>query len=167
MSGGTSAPQIPVSQPSDMPGRLAAAHAAARAATMVCVIDPDALLAEPALDAAVAALAVRNQHHLQSMSPEEQIEAAVTWRQLSLDVLTAVRAVVVDADDPSQPDPGAKGPGRAVIVLQDTGEDEVGIHVAFHPDLDDLGGDQVAGTPAQITAISLLEPLQADGPGAA
>lgn len=130
------------------------------------MIDPDALLAEPALDAAVAALAVRNQHHLQAMDPQEQAEAAATWRQLALDVLTAVRAVVVEADDPV-PAAQGEGPGRAVIVLQDTGQDEVGIHVAFHPDLDDLGGDQVAGTPAQITAISLLEQLGGEDPGAA
>lgn len=34
ISGGTSAPQIPVSQPSDMAYRLAAAHPGARVATM-------------------------------------------------------------------------------------------------------------------------------------
>lgn len=129
--------------------------------------DADDLLTDATLDAAVSALASRNAHHLQDMTPQEQAEAAGHWRALAMDVLVAVRATVAT--------PGAAtaagdegGPGRAVIVLEDAGEEEINVHVAFHPELQDMGGDQVAGTPAQITAVSMLDTLgdQTEGPEA-
>jgi hypothetical protein len=124
----------------------------------VSTYDADDLLTDAALTAAVSALASRNAHHLQDMTPAEQAEAAGHWRALAMDILVAVRATVTD------PEAGGVegeegGPGRAVIVLEDAGEEEINVHVAFHPELQDLGGDQVAGTPAQITAVSMLDTL--------
>lgn len=116
-------------------------------------MEPDDLLSDAAVNAAVGALAARNQHHLASMTPEEQQEALGHWRALAMDVLVAARA----ASGGEQPPPAEGGPGRAVIVLEDVGDEDVSVHVTFHPELEDLGGDQVAGTPAQITAVALLE----------
>lgn len=119
--------------------------------------DADDLLTDTALNAAVSALASRNAHHLQDMTPAEQQEAAGHWRALAMDVLVAVRSTVADQD--AAPSSLEGGPGRAVIVLEDAGEEEINVHVAFHPELQDMGGDQVAGTPAQITAVSMLDTL--------
>jgi hypothetical protein len=123
--------------------------------------DADDLLTDATLNAAVSALASRNAHHLQDMTPAEQAEAAGHWRALAMDVLVAVRATVTNPEIGTAPvDEG--GPGRAVIVLEDSGEEEINVHVAFHPELQDMGGDQVAGTPAQITAVSMLDTLGDD-----
>lgn len=122
-------------------------------------MEPDDLLSDAAVQAAVGALAARNQHHLAGMTPEEQQEALGHWRSLAMDVLVAARA----ATGPDAPPPAQGGPGRAVIVLEDAGEEDVAVHVTFHPELEDLGGDQVAGTPAQITAVAMLERLSDEG----
>lgn len=128
--------------------------------------DADDLLTDATLNAAVAALASRNAHHLQGMTPTEQAEAAGHWRSLAMDVLVAVRATVTSPELGGAP-PEEGGPGRAVIVLEDAGEEEINVHVAFHPELQDMGDDQVAGTPAQITAVSMLDTLgeETDGQG--
>ena len=55
-------------------------------------MDPDELLAGPAVEAAVAALAERNRHHLEQMSPEERDDALGHWRELAITVLTAARS---------------------------------------------------------------------------
>jgi hypothetical protein len=122
----------------------------------VTQIDADLLLGDAALDAAVGALASRNQHHLEQMAPAEQTDALMHWRELARDVLAAARAAVGENAGPS----GDGGPGRAVIVLEDAGEDDVAVHVAFHPELQDLGDGQLAGTPAQVTAVALLDSLE-------
>ncbi|WP_354698777.1 hypothetical protein DSM112329_04474 [Paraconexibacter sp. AEG42_29] len=123
--------------------------------------DADDLLSENALNAAVSALANRNAHHLQDMTPAEQQEAAGHWRALAIDVLVAVRATVTNPEIGPAINEG--GPGRAVIVLEDSGEEEINVHVAFHPELQQLGDDQVAGTPAQITAVSMIDTLGEEG----
>ena len=52
----------------------------------------------------------------------------------------------------------SEGRGRAVITLTDTGHgDEVDIAVEFVPQLEDLGDEQVGGTPAQLMALEILE----------
>ena len=48
--------------------------------------------------------------------------------------------------------------GRAVIVLEDAGEDEVAVHASFFPQLEDVGGE-VLVTPAQAAALELLEAM--------
>jgi hypothetical protein len=119
----------------------------------------DDLLSEAAVQAAVGALAARNQHHLAEMSPQEQQQALAHWRTLAMDVLVAARAATDSDDTPPVAPQG--GPGRAVIVLEDSGEEDVSVHVTFHPELEEVGEDQVAGTPAQITAVAMIEQLSA------
>jgi hypothetical protein len=117
---------------------------------------PDDLLGEAALQAAVAALAERNQHHLADMSEREQADAVGHWRELAMTVLTAARTA-----SGSEPGEGESG-GRAAIVLEDAGGDEITVHASFYPQLEDLGGGEVAATPAQATALELLEQLAGD-----
>jgi hypothetical protein len=123
-------------------------------------MDPDQLLADQTVDAAVGALAARNAHHLDDMNPEEREQAVSHWRALAVDVLTAARSTLpsegVEAEGTAAPEGSA---GRAVLVFEDAGDENVSIHAAFHPELEDLGDGQVAGTAAQITAMSVLQQL--------
>ncbi|HYF25734.1 MAG TPA: hypothetical protein VD931_08365 [Baekduia sp.] len=123
--------------------------------------DPDSLLAEATVAAAVDALATRNAHHLEQMTPEERADAEGHWRELALDVLTAARATIVDggADAEDAADQGPVQRGRAVIVLEDAGEEDVAVHATFHPELEEIGQDELAGTPAQIAAMGMLQQL--------
>jgi len=120
-------------------------------------MDPDDLLTGPAVEAAVAALAERNHHHLEQMEPDEKADALGHWRELAITVLTAARSAAgtgaVGSDD---------GHGRATIVLEDAGTEEVTVHATFWPEMQDLGGGEVAATPAQIAALELLEQLTGD-----
>ena len=119
---------------------------------------PEDLLADAPLDAAVAALAERNHHHLAQMSPNEREDAIAHWRQLAVAVLTAAGATLHDETDGADGD----GPGRAVIVLEDSGPEEIAIHATFFPQLQDLGGGEVGATPAQAAALELLEQISDD-----
>src|SRR5687768_10493154 len=114
---------------------------------------PEDLLAEAPLEAAVAALAERNHHHLAQMSDAEREDAIAHWRQLAVAVLTAAGAALNEE--------GGNGdlPGRAVIVLEDSGPEEIAIHASFFPQLEDLGGGEVGATPAQAAALELLEQI--------
>jgi hypothetical protein len=116
---------------------------------------PEDLLAEAPLEAAVAALAERNHHHLEQMSPAERQDAMSHWRQLAVAVLTAAGAAL--GDEPGD-EPGDV-PGRAVIVLEDSGPEEIAIHATFFPQLQDLGGGEVGATPAQAAALEMLEQI--------
>jgi hypothetical protein len=120
-------------------------------------MDPDDLLAGPAIDAAVAALAERNRHHLEQMQPDEQADALEHWRQLAITVLTAARSAT---GDETAADGHAHG--RATIVLEDSGGEEVTVHATFWPEMQDLGGGEVSATPAQIAALELLDQLAGD-----
>ena len=115
---------------------------------------PEELLAGAPLEAAVAALAERNHHHLAQMSDAEREDAIAHWRQLAVAVLTAAGAALHEGD-------GENGdlPGRAVIVLEDSGPEEIAIHASFFPQLEDLGGGEVGATPAQAAALELLEQI--------
>jgi hypothetical protein len=119
-------------------------------------IEADALLGARAVEAGVQALATRNQHHLASMAPDEQVEAATHWRELTVEVLSAARYAL--SGQSLAPEQG----GRAVIVLEDAGDDEVNVHVTFSPQLQELPDGMVAGTPAQVAAMSLLEAMTQD-----
>ena len=57
---------------------------------------------------------------------------------------------------------GGETGGRAAIMLEDAGGDEITVHASFYPQLEDLGGGEVAATPAQATALELLEQLAGD-----
>ena len=124
-------------------------------------MDPDDLLAGPAVEAAVAALAERNHHHLEQMSDTERADALEHWRELAITVLTAARSAAGTADtadaDPTHPH------GRATIVLEDAGGQEVTVHATFWPEMQDLGDGEIAATPAQVAALELLEQLTGDG----
>jgi hypothetical protein len=114
---------------------------------------PDDLLADAPLGAAVAALAERNAHHLAQMTDEERADAVTHWRDLAITVLTAAGGAVGQ-------DTEAPGPGRAVIVLEDSGEDEVAVHASFFPQLQQGAAEnEVVATPAQATALELLDNL--------
>jgi len=115
--------------------------------------EPDDLFGETAIQAAVAALTERNQHHLADMNEVEQSDAVEHWRELAMTVLTAARTATGPVSGEGQ------GGGRAAIVLEDAGGDEITVHASFYPQLEDLGDGEVAATPAQATALELLEQL--------
>ena len=119
-------------------------------------IETDALLGTRAVEAGVAALAGRNQHHLASMAAEEQVEAANHWRELAVEVLSAAREALSGGSGVPE------GAGRAVIVLEDSGGEEVNVHVTFAPQLEEMSDGSIAGTPAQLAAMSLLESIAGD-----
>lgn len=117
------------------------------------------LLGDAPLAAAIAALAERNRHHLEAMTEAERNDALGHWRELAVTVLTAATAASPDREAPAPDDEVA---GRAVIVLEDAGGDEVTVHASFFPQLEDLGGGEVAATPAQATALDLLNEMTGD-----
>lgn len=122
-------------------------------------IDPDQLLSEEALNAAVAALASRNAHHLAEMTPDEQQNALHHYRELGHDVLIAARATLeADGQVPSS----EEVPGRAVVVFEDAGEEDVTVHTAFYPQLVELNETEVRGTRAQIMALMLVSNLEVE-----
>jgi hypothetical protein len=121
------------------------------------VPNPDELLAEAPLTAAVAALAERNRHHLAQMTEEERADALSHWHDLAVAVLTAAGAAL-GGDRAGDADHAADPQGRAVIVLEDAGEDEVAVHASFFPQLEDVDGE-VLVTPAQAAALELLEAM--------
>jgi hypothetical protein len=116
-------------------------------------IETDALLGTRAVEAGVAALAGRNQHHLADMAAEEQVDAANHWRELAVEVLSAAREALSGGTGIPE------GAGRAVIVLEDSGGEEVNVHVTFAPQLEEMSDGSIAGTPAQLAAMSLLESI--------
>ena len=120
---------------------------------------PDDLLADAPLGAAVAALADRNRHHLAQMTEEERADALAHWHDLAVAVLTAAGAAL-GADNAAA---GGAAPGRAIIVLEDAGGDEVAVHASFFPQLEDRGGE-VMVTPAQAAALELLEAMTGEEP---
>ena len=113
----------------------------------------DDLLADAPLGAAVAALAERNRHHLEQMTDDERQDALRHWHDLAVAVLTAAGAALGGGELAN-----GDAQGRAVIVLEDAGEDEVAVHASFFPQLEDLGGE-VLVTPAQAAALELLEAM--------
>ena len=111
----------------------------------------DAILAEDSVAAGVAAMERIHGRHLADMTADEQADARDHWRRQVEEVLSAVRSVHAGPDAP--------GTGRAVITFADAGEERVDVSVTFQPDLEELGDGQVAGTPAQVLALSALEAL--------
>jgi hypothetical protein len=114
-------------------------------------IPADALLSEEGIMAGVAALESIHGRHLADMTADEQAEARDHWRRQVEQVLESVRQALTA--------PSAPGVGRAVISFTDAGDDRIDVSVAFQPDLEDMGDGQVAGTPAQVLALSALEAL--------
>ena len=114
-------------------------------------VDSTALLGPTVIEAAVGALAQRNQHHFEQMDESERAQAIETWRGIAGDVLAAAHQALFG---------GQPQPNRAILVFEDGGGEEIAVHASFTPQLQDMGEGQVAGSPAQITALSLLEGLQ-------
>src|SRR3954453_17718884 len=111
----------------------------------------DAILAEDSVAAGVAAMERIHGRHPADMTADEQATARDHWRRQVEEVLAAVRAVHAG--------PGAGGAGRAVITFAEAGEERVDVSVSFQPDLEELSDGQVAGTPAQVLALTALESL--------
>jgi hypothetical protein len=117
-------------------------------------LPPAAILSEESISAGVEALERIHGRHLADMTQDEQADARDHWRSQVEQVLSAVHDVNVS--------PTAPGTGRAVISFTDAGDDRIDVSVAFQPDLEDMGDGQVAGTPAQVLALSALEALGDD-----
>ena len=122
------------------------------------VPSPDDLLADAPIGAAVTALAERNRHHLEQMTEAERNDALSHWHDLAVTVLSAASAALGGEEDEAG---DGNGPGRAVIVLEDAGGDEVTVHASFFPQLEDLGGE-VLVTPAQAAALELLDAISGE-----
>jgi hypothetical protein len=117
------------------------------------VTTPEALLADAPLQAAVAALADRNQHHFAQMTEEERRDAVGHWHDLAVTVLTAAGAAL-DGGEAAAGQGG--GPGRAVLVFEDSGQDEIAVHATLYPQPEQQGEDMIV-TPAQAAALELLQ----------
>jgi hypothetical protein len=123
------------------------------------VTTPDALLSEAPLQAAVGALAERNRHHFEQMTEAERRDALGHWHDLAVTVLTAAGAALGDDDDADLGGPAAGG--RAVLVFEDAGEDEIAVHAALYPQ-PETQGDEMLVTPAQAAALELLQGMTGD-----
>jgi hypothetical protein len=121
---------------------------------------PDALLADAPIGAAVAALAERNAHHLAQMTEEEQRDALMHWRDLAVTVLTAAGAAL-ESEEP-EATPG----GRAVLVFEDSGQDEIAVHATLYPQPEQIGEEMMV-TPAQAAALELLQGMADENDGEA
>jgi hypothetical protein len=120
---------------------------------------PETLLADAPLQAAVAALADRNQHHFAQMSEEERRDAVGHWHDLAVTVLTAAGAALGTAEPDRS---GQPGPGRAVLVFEDAGEDEIAVHATLYPQ-PEAQGEEMLVTPAQAAALELLQGMAEEG----
>jgi hypothetical protein len=121
---------------------------------------PDVLLADAPISAAVAALADRNQHHLAQMTEAERADAVVHWRDLAVTVLTAAGAALGREEEPAV----AAG-GRAVLVFEDAGQDEIAVHATLFPQPEQHGGEMMV-TPAQAAALEMLQGMAGEDDGA-
>jgi hypothetical protein len=115
-------------------------------------IPVDLILSEESVRAGMGAMERIHGRHLGQMNAQEQEEARAHWRAQVEDVLAAVRAGFAEDD-------GVLDAGRAVISFVDTGGDQVEVGASFMPELRDLSGGEVEGTPAQLLALSALESL--------
>ena len=122
---------------------------------------PDALLADAPIGAAVAAFAERNAHHLAQMTEEEQRDALMHWRDLAVTVLTAAGAAPLESEEP-EATPG----GRAVLVFEDSGQDEIAVHATLYPQPEQVGEEMMV-TPAQAAALELLQGMADENDGEA
>ncbi len=118
-------------------------------------IPTDMILSEQSVRAGLAAMERIHGRHLGDMSAEEQEQARMHWREQVEQVLGAVREVYAQPPRDDQ--------GYAVITLSDAGEDQIDVGVVFQPDLHELGGGEVEGTPAQVLALAALEAIAEQG----
>ena len=114
-------------------------------------IPTDLILSEESVRAGLAAMERIHGRHLGQMNAQEQEEARQHWRAQVEDVLAAVRDSFGETD--------VADAGRAIISFLDSGEDQVEVGASFVPELRELPGGEVEGTPAQLLALSALESL--------
>lgn len=114
-------------------------------------IPVDLILSEESVRAGMGAMERIHGRHLAQMSAQEQDEARNHWRVQVEDVLAAVRDAYGEGD--------VDEVGRAVISFLDAGGDQVEVGASFVPELRELPGGEVEGTPAQLLALSALESL--------
>jgi hypothetical protein len=112
----------------------------------------DLIVSEDSIRAGMTAMERIHGRYLSEMTPGEQEEARAHWRFQVQEVLAAVH------DGLSAPG-GPIGAGRAIISFSDAGGDEVQVGASFMPELRELPGGEVEGTPAQLLALSALESL--------
>src|SRR3954452_6129748 len=92
-----------------------------------------------------------------------QAHAAVDGRAPSAEDLRIAEAMLTAAGLAGD-EHLADGRGRATITLTDSGrEEEVDVAVEFVPQLEELAGDEVAGTPAQLLALEILNGAFGEG----
>jgi hypothetical protein len=120
-------------------------------------IPVDLITAEPSVQAGVAAMERIHGRHLAEMTPEEQEQAREHWRAQVEQILFAVHDAHAAAGDAER--------GRAVLTFLDAGADQVDVGVAFDPELRELPGGEVEGTPAQLLALTALESIAEDDEG--
>jgi hypothetical protein len=118
-------------------------------------IPTDMILSEQSVRAGLEAMERIHGRHLGDMSPQEQEQARMHWRQQVEQVLEGVRDVFVE--------PPTDDRGYAIITLSDAGEDRIDVGVVFQPDLEELGNGDVEGTPAQVLALAALEAIASEG----
>ena len=114
-------------------------------------IPVDLITAEPSVQAGVTAMESIHGRHLSDMTQEEQAQARDHWRAQVEQVLVAVRDTHATAGDEES--------GRAILTFVDAQEDQVDVGVSFDPELRELPGGEVEGTPAQLLALTALEAL--------
>ncbi|HWT92821.1 MAG TPA: hypothetical protein VN238_07475 [Solirubrobacteraceae bacterium] len=119
-------------------------------------IPVELIVSEESVRAGLAAMERIHGRHLGNMTPDEQNTAREHWRAQVEEVLQSVRN---GFEDP----PAVLGAGRAVISFADAGGDEVQVGASFMPELRELPGGEVEGTPAQLLALSALESLAEAG----
>jgi hypothetical protein len=115
-------------------------------------IPTDLILSEESVRAGLAAMERIHGRHLGQMTPQEQEEARQHWRAQVEDVLASVRDALGEGAEFADA-------GRAIITFLDSGEDQVEVGASFVPELRELPGGEVEGTPAQLLALSALESL--------
>ena len=114
-------------------------------------IPVDLITAQPSVQAGVSAMESIHGRHLAEMTPQEQEQAREHWQAQVEQVLVAVRDVHAA--------PGDGESGRAILTFVDADDDQVDVGVSFDPELRELPGGEVEGTPAQLLALTALEAL--------
>jgi hypothetical protein len=89
------------------------------------------------------------------MTEEEQRDAVAHWRDLAVTVLTAAGAAL------GHEELGGAPGGRAVLVFEDSGADEIAVHASLFPQPEQVGEDMMV-TPAQAAALEVLQGMADD-----
>lgn len=118
----------------------------------------DATLPTPDEIEAAAGIAPASEDDRRRLWAAAQAHAAAQGRGPGADDLRIATAML-EAAGAVGSEHLAAGLGRATITLMDSesGDEEVDVSVEFSPQLEELSADEVAGTPAQLLALEVLE----------